>query len=264
MTDVASPARCEDIQVDTIDRVMTIRMQRIKTKNALTRAMYLALADALDSAATDPDVRAVLLTGTTEFFTTGNDLQDFMAGSVNEDNPAVFVFMKSLLHCPKPVVTSVCGHAVGIGVTLLQHTDINVVGDNARFMMPFVNLGLCPEYGASVLMPRIVGRARATEWLLLGEPFDARSALEAGLVNRVVPAAQAEPEAMLIARKLAAQPPSALRLAKRLMREPDAEQLTAVIENEARHFAERAQSAEFQEAAQAFMQKRRPDFNRFD
>ncbi|MEN9435875.1 MAG: hypothetical protein RIR09_530, partial [Pseudomonadota bacterium] len=193
-----------DILIDTANGVMTLTLNRIDKKNSFTQAMYTACADALAQASTDDSVRAVVLQGHATVFSAGNDVGDFLNGPVSTQESPVFRFLRGIATFPKPLVAAVCGPAVGIGTTLLFHCDLVYAGDNAAFSMPFVNLGLCPEAGSSLLVPQMLGYHRAAEALLLGEPFMAEAALEVGLVNRIVPPTEANGVAQAQARKLAA------------------------------------------------------------
>ncbi len=256
------------IKAATLNGVATIEIARPEKKNALTVAMYQAMADALRAAVADPAVRAVLITGQPGVFTSGNDIEDFMArppgsgGSHVAESP-VFQFMQALLECDKPVVAAVTGAAVGIGTTMLLHCDFVYVSDEARLAMPFVGLGLVPEYASSLLVPQLMGHRRAAEKLLLAEPFTAEQAVECGIANAVLPATEVVNHARRVAERFNALPPGAVREAKRLMRAPQHDQVLKVIAEEGALFAARLRSPEAMEAFQAFFQKRKPDFSKF-
>ena len=251
------------IKTATLNGVATIEIARPEKKNAITGAMYRAMADGLDAAAADPAVRAVLITGQPGIFTSGNDIEDFMQRPPgNAESPAL-VFMKALIGCDKPVVAAVTGAAVGIGSTLLLHCDFVYVSDEARLAMPFVSLGLVPEFASSLIVPLLMGHVRAAEKLLLGEPFTAEQAVECGLANAVLPAGEVVNHARRIAERFNALPPGAVREAKQLLRAPQREQVLATIRTEAALFAQRLRSPEATEAFQAFFQKRKPDFSKF-
>ena len=251
----------QDILIDTTDGVMTLTLNRVEKKNSLTQAMYAACAAALDQASTDSAVRAVVLQGHATIFSAGNDIGDFLSAPPASQDSPVFHFLRALATFPKPLVAAVCGPAVGIGTTLLFHCDLVYAGDNAAFSMPFVNLGLCPEAGSSLLVPQMMGYHRAAEALLLGEPFMAEAALEVGLVNRVVPPMEANGVAQAQARKLAAKPISALVETKRLMKQGQTAQVLQVIADEGQRFGEMLREPAAREAFTAFMEKRRPDFS---
>jgi len=255
------------IRAATLNGVATIEIARPEKKNALTAAMYQAMADALVAAKADPAVRAVLITGQPGIFTSGNDIEDFVQrapgqGSEALDSP-VFRFMRALLDCDKPVVAAVTGAAIGIGTTMLLHCDFAYVSDEARLAMPFVGLGLLPEFASSLLLPQLMGQTRAAEKLLLGDPFTGADAVECGLANAVLPAGEVVSHARRVAERFNALPPGAVREAKRLLRAPHTEAILNTIRTEAEMFAARLRSPEAMEAFQAFFQKRKPDFSKF-
>jgi enoyl-CoA hydratase/carnithine racemase len=255
------------IKTATINGVATIEIARPEKKNALTVAMYQAMADALNAAREDGAVRAVLITGQPGIFTSGNDVEDFLTrppgqGSDSMDSP-VFRFMRALLDCDKPVVAAVTGAAIGIGTTMLLHCDFVYVSDEARLAMPFVALGLVPEYASSLVVPQLMGHRRAAEKLLLGDPFTPDQAVDCGIANAVLPAAEVVAHARRVAERFNVLPPGAVREAKQLMRAPERERLLQTIRTEGEIFGRRLRSPEAMEAFQAFLQKRRPDFSRF-
>jgi enoyl-CoA hydratase/carnithine racemase len=251
------------IKTATLNGVATIEIARPEKKNALTMAMYEAMADALYDAQLDSSVRAVLITGQPGIFTSGNDLEDFMKRPPQDMDSPVFKFMKALLDCEKPVVAAVTGAAIGIGTTMLLHCDLVYVADDARLAMPFVGLGLVPEYASSLLIPKLVGHVKATELLLLGDPFTGPQAVEFGIANAVLPAAEVVSHARRMAERFTQLPPGAVKDSKRLMRAPAAEQVMSVIQSEAALFGQRLRSPEAREAFQAFFEKRKPDFSKF-
>ena len=250
-----------DILIHTEAGVCTVTLNRLDKKNSLTRAMYGALSDALDAAAGDAAVRVLLLQGDATIFSAGNDIGDFLAAPPADDASPAMRFLRTIASFEKPLVAAVCGPAVGIGTTLLFHCDLVYAGDNAAFSMPFVNLGLCPEGGSSLLAPQMFGYHRAAEALLLGEPFMAEAALEVGLVNRIVPPTEANGFAQAQARKLAAKPLSSLIETKRLLKKGQASQVLAQMGEESGRFAHLLQQPAAKEAFTAFMEKRRPDFS---
>lgn len=242
--------------------ILTLAFNRPEKRNAITAAMYAALAEALAAADADPAVRVVVLTGAGDAFTAGNDLKDFAENPPTDHTAPVFRFMSALARFQKPVVAAVNGVAVGIGTTLLLHVDTAVAGDGAKFALPFVNLALVPEFGSSLLLPRFVGVRKAQELLMTGEAFDAAAALAMGLVGAVVPADQVAARARDIALELATKPPAALRATKALLR-GDQAAIEAAIAAEAGVFGQRLKSPELQEAVAAFFAKRPPDFSKF-
>ncbi len=252
------------IKTATLNGVATIEIARPEKKNALTQAMYQAMADAIGAAQADPAVRAILITGQPGIFTSGNDIEDFMQRPPQSEESAVFQFMKALVGSDKPVVAAVTGAAVGIGTTMLLHCDFVYVSDEARLAMPFVGLGLVPEFASSLLVPELMGARRAAEKLLLGDPFTGEQAVECGIANAVLPAGEVVNHARRVAERFNALPPGAVRDSKRLMWGPKRERILQVIAEEAQIFARRLRSPEAMEAFQAFFQKRQPDFSKFD
>ena len=255
------------IRTAILNKVMTIEIARPEKKNALTQAMYTAMAQALEAAHTDAGVRAVLLTGQPGIFTSGNDIDDFMQrppslGAAAAEAPVAH-FMRALLDCDKPVVAAVTGSAVGIGTTLLLHCDLVYVSDEARLAMPFVSLGLVPEYASSLVLPALLGHVKAAEKLMLGEPFSGSDAVDCGIANAVLPAGEVVNHARRMAERFNSLAPGAVRDTKRLMREPQRARIREVMATEGALFAQRLRSPEATEAFQAFFQKRKPDFSQF-
>lgn len=251
----------KDILTHTDAGVMTITFNRLDKKNSITAAMYALMADALQQAGTNKDVRVVVFQGHETVFSAGNDIADFLNGPPSTQESPVFRFLRAISTFPKPLLAAVCGPAVGIGTTLLFHCDLVYAGDNAAFAMPFVNLGLCPEAASSLLVPQMLGYHRAAEALLLGEPFMAEAALEVGLVNRVLPPTEANNYAQTVARKLAAKPISSLMETKRLMKKGQAALTAQCIGDEALSFGRMLKEPAAKEAFSAFMEKRKPDFS---
>ncbi|MFZ6721421.1 enoyl-CoA hydratase [Undibacterium sp. Ji49W] len=257
-----------DILTHKENGILTINFNRPEKKNAITQAMYQAMADALRDAETDVTVRAILITGKPEIFTAGNDLEDFMknSGSIaSPDNlPPVYQFMQALNELGKPVIAAVSGAAVGIGTTLLMHCDMIYLADNARLSMPFTQLGLCPEFASSMVFQQIVGYQRAAEKLMLGEAFSAQEAFEMGFVNKVLPLEELLPYAQQQAAKLVALPAASIRVTKRLMKGNQPAAISAKMLEENKHFAAMLSGPEAKEAFMAFFQKRKPDFSQFN
>ena len=257
-----------DIVTSKADGILTIEFNRPERKNAITGAMYQAMADALVDAENDSAVRAILITGKPEIFTAGNDLDDFMKnsapvpGASPEDRP-VYQFMRALSGGTKPVVAAVSGAAVGIGTTLLMHCDLVYAADNAKFSMPFSQLGLCPEFASSMLLPQLAGYPRAAEKLLLGEAFLAQEALDMGLVSKVLPLDELLPFAQRQAAKLVALPAASIRATKALMKRSKTESIKEAMTAENKLFGAMLQEPEAKEAFSAFFEKRKPDFSKF-
>jgi enoyl-CoA hydratase/carnithine racemase len=249
------------IKSEVVGRVARVRFDRIDKKNAITAEMYKQLGAALAAAEADPKVRAVLLHGTADCFTAGNDVADFLNVPRQPGGSPARALFDVLPHMKKPVVAAVGGPAVGIGSTMLLHCDLVYAAPNARFQLPFVALGIVPEFGSTFLLPLIAGYQRAAKLLLLGRPFTAQEAHEAGIVTAVVEDVIGEAEKAAAA--LAELPPESIRLTKRLMKQRYGDTLAAAIDEETRIFTERLSSPEAKEAMSAFLEKRKPDFSRF-
>lgn len=243
--------------------VLRIQFDRAEKKNAITAAMYKALADALREAERDDTVRVALLHGARDAYTAGNDLQDFLASPPRSVDAPVFQFLSAIRDFPKPLVAAVSGLAVGIGTTMLLHCDLVYCAPETRFSVPFVNLGLCPEAGSSFLLPRLAGYQRAAELLMLGEPFDAEIAKYIGLVNAIVAPDALLGVAMAAAQKLAAKPAASLRATKELMKKGIRESILGAMAEENEVFRQRLHSPEAREAFAAFIEKRSPDFSKY-
>ena len=249
-----------EIQTTQTGGILTIAFNRPDKKNALTSAMYAAIADALEAAETDSAVRVVMFTGNGGAFTAGNDLQDFLKNPPQGENSPVFRFLRAISTAAKPLVAAVTGAAVGVGTTMLLHCDLVYLGAGAKLSLPFVNLAVVPEAASSLLLPAMIGHHRAAALLMLGEPFDAETARAYGIANAVFPDAQVLDEAMQVAAKLAAKPPAALRLTKQLMRQSRGD-VAGQMAAEGVHFRAQLQSAEAREAMTAFFEKRPPKFD---
>jgi enoyl-CoA hydratase/carnithine racemase len=243
----------DHVLVSRADGVCELRLNRPEKRNAITVAMYDALWDALVRAEADDSVRVILFSGAGASFTGGNDLADFVRQPIGENGPVRFIRLLPKIH--KVMVAAVHGSTVGIGVTMLLHCDLVVAARGARLSMPFVKLGLVPEAGSSLLLPRLIGHQRAAELLFLGTPIDAATAFNLGLVNRVVEDDVLLEEARALARTLVEQPAGALRATKQLLRNEAG--TSARIEEELRVFQERLGSDEFRNAAAAFFNKGR-------
>ncbi|HZQ73403.1 MAG TPA: enoyl-CoA hydratase [Burkholderiales bacterium] len=245
------------MRVTSADGIARIALDRPEKKNAFTADMYRQLGEALAAADAAAEVRAVLLHGTRECFSAGNDLADFLKPRAPGEEPATSALFRALPGMKKPVVAAVAGPAIGIGCTLLLHCDLVFAAENARFQLPFVPLGIVPEFGSTLLLPLLAGYQRAAELLLLGEPFTAAQARDAGIVNAVVPVAEVLELAERKARALAALPAESLRLTKALLKSTQRGALEMRIAEETRIFAERLNSAEAKAAIKAFLEKRK-------
>ncbi len=246
------------------EQVLTLSFNRPEKKNALSMAMYDELCGRLKDAEQASEVRAVVLRGEGGAFTAGNDLGDFMKDPPSTMDSPVGRVLALLPGLRKPLIAAVNGAAVGIGTTLLLHCDLVYCSDRSKFKLPFVPLGLCPEAGSSYLLPRLAGRVKATELLLLGEAFDAATALDIGLVNEVLPPEALDERVRTVALKIASLPPESVRLTKSLISQAHNDMLHAAMQREGDLFLARLRSPEAAEAMQAFFQKRAPDFSKFE
>ncbi len=250
------------IRANIQDGVACIELARPERKNAITAEMYAQMADALAAAAHDASVCAVVLHGAPSVFSAGNDIQDFLERPPSSETSATVRFMNALAGHEKPVIAAVNGAAVGIGTTLLLHCDLVYSADDAMFSMPFVNLGLCPEFASSLLLPLAAGYHKAAEKLLFGEPISAEEALDMGLVNRLVPPGQVLEVAMHQARRFRALPPVAVRETKRLLKAGWRNAVHNAMTSEMETFRRLLDSPEAKEALSAFLERRKPDFSR--
>jgi enoyl-CoA hydratase/carnithine racemase len=249
-----------DIITEHSGNILDVQLNRPAKKNAITSSMYVTLADTLNKAAQDEQIRVVLWHSAGDSFSAGNDLEDFLKNPPGPGESPQARLMKALIAFDKPLVAAVRGAAVGGGTTMLTHCDFVYAGESAKFQVPFVNLGLVPEFGSSYSLPLRFGHIRAAELLLLGLSFDARRAADLGLVTRVVPDPELLATANETARRLAEKPILALRACKRLMKQSSREQIEQAIRAENQEFASRVRSAEAKEAFSAFMEKRPPHF----
>ncbi|QDZ00480.1 crotonase/enoyl-CoA hydratase family protein [Nitratireductor mangrovi] len=247
----------EHVEIDRRGAVQVIRMNRPDKKNAITRAMYAAMAAALSAGDDDAEIRAQLILGVPGAFSSGNDLQDFMAVAMGGDGGMeVYDFLLALANSKKPLVSAVDGIAVGIGTTINLHCDLTFATPRTEFKTPFVDLGLVPEAGSSLLAPAVLGRQQAFALLGLGEGFSADRARQAGLIYAVVSEEELESAALAAADSIAAKPPEALKIARDLMR-GSREEVVARIKEEGTHFRARLKSDEAREAFVAFMNRKK-------
>ncbi len=251
-----------DVISERSGSILRVQLNRPDKKNAMTSNMYVTLADLLNDAARDEQIRVVLWHGAGDSFSAGNDVEDFLKNPPGPGESPQSRLMNALINFDKPLVAAVQGAAIGGGTTMLTHCDFVYAAESAEFQMPFINLGLVPEFGSSYSLPMRIGHLRAAELILLGLPFDARRAAELGLVTRVVPDEKLMATATETAQKLAQKPIGALRACKRLMMLSSREQIEQAMKLEGEEFALRVRSAEAREAFTAFIEKRRPDFTR--
>ena len=247
----------EHVRFEQQDGVLAITLARPERRNAITVAMYAALAEAIEAAQAESSVRLITLRGEGEDFTGGNDLADFLQAlpRASDDIP-VWRLLRALARNQLPLIAAVHGNAVGIGTTMLFHCDLVLAEDGARFSMPFVDLGLVPEAASSLLLPRLAGRRRAARYLLLGEPFGAEEAREFGLVSHVVARGELTDALASTVAALLAKPKEALRLTQRLLRHGETGEVLEQMELENGHFSERLTSVEVREAITAFFARK--------
>ena len=251
-----------DIIKERSGSILRVQLNRPAKKNAMTMSMYVTLADILNDAAKDEQVRVVLWHGAGDSFCAGNDVEDFLKNPPGPGESPQARLMNAFINFDKPLIAAVQGAAIGGGTTMLTHCDFVYAGETAKFQMPFINLGLVPEFGSSCSVPMRIGHIRAAELILLGLPFDARRAAELGLVTRVVPDKELLATATETAEKLAEKPAGALQACKRLMKRSSREQIEEAMKVEGEEFASRVRSAEAREAFTAFLEKRPPNFSR--
>ena len=251
-----------ELLIDKSHGVLTITLNRLDKKNSLTRTMYAGMAQALAQADADATLSAAVIQGHETVFSAGNDIGEFLNRLASGEESPAFQFLRAISVFSKPLLAAVCGPAVGIGTTMLFHCDLVYAGDNAAFSMPFVNLGLCPEAASSYLAPQLMGYGRAAEALLLGEPFLAETALEMGLVSRIVPPSEASALAQRQARKLAAKPLGSLIETKRLLKKSQSGIVAERLLEEGASFARLLTEPAAREAFTAFLEKRKPDFSK--
>jgi enoyl-CoA hydratase/carnithine racemase len=244
-------------QIDTLalNGILRITIQRPEKLNALTLAMYDALTEALNEAERNAGIRVIMIQGTPRCFSSGNDLADFAENPpAGEDSP-VFRFLRALSQAGKPIIAMVSGPAVGVGTTMLLHCDLVYADETARFQLPFVSLGLCPEAASSFLLPRLIGHQRAAELLLLGETITAERAVALGLVNQLFPQNELKHQVLAKAAALAKQPAAAVQLTKSLLKAGDSRQVAEVMSEEGDLFLRCLAGTEAQQAIAQFMRK---------
>ena len=242
------------------DSARIITMRRPDKKNALTQKMYTAIADAITSAQSDPEIRSIVISGGSGVFTAGNDLEDFAkANTATSDDArpmAATQFLKALAYNEKPLIGAVDGIAVGVGTTMLFHCDYVLASTTATFSTPFIHLGLVPEAASSLLAPRTMGHQRAFAMLVMGRTVSADEAREAGLVNAVVAPGHTEVEARKIAREIGLLPKEAVALTRTLLK-PPREDVLRRMDEESHHFGERLKSDEARNAFAAFFARKK-------
>jgi enoyl-CoA hydratase/carnithine racemase len=252
----------DDIVTEHAGSILRVQLNRPTKRNAMTSAMYLALAAIFNEAANDDDTRVVVWHGAGDSFCAGNDIEDFLKHPPGAGESPQADLMNELVNFDKPLVAAVQGAAIGGGTTMLTHCDFVYAAENAKFQMPFINLALVPEFGSSCSVPARIGHLRAAELILLGASFDAGRAAELGMVTEVVFDVDVLARATETARKLATKPAAALQASKRLMKQPFRDQVTAAMKAENEEFSAQVRSDDAKEALTAFLEKRKPDFTK--
>lgn len=254
----------DHIRIDHSERVTTVTLVRPEKKNAITQAMYQAMADAVNAYRADDTMRALMFTGEGDYFTSGNDLQDFsMAaassdgehGNAEHDLPPVIQFLHAIKDCEKPMIAAVNGPAIGVGLTLTLHCDVVCAAQSATFAAPFVSLGLVPEAASSLLLPQVIGMAAANDVFMTGRALTADESLSMGLISRIFADASFGEDARALALSIAGAAPQAMRHTKALLRTQNA-LVTQVMETESKIFSDQLRSPEFMESVAAKMTKR--------
>jgi enoyl-CoA hydratase/carnithine racemase len=253
----------EFIITESRNNILRIEINCPKTKNAITRNMYTAMASAINEGEQNPTIRVIILHGQKEYFTAGNDIKDFQNLPISDGSNPVRDFMTAITSAKKPLIAAVSGYAIGIGTTMLFHFDLVYAGNNAKFQLPFINLGLCPEFGSTFLLPRLAGPHRAKELFYFGDFFNAQDAYEIGLINKIFSDQELLQNVIMLATRLAEKPPASIRLTKALIKQNISEKLEDIIIEEGQHFANRLKSPEAKEAFAAFYERRKPDFSEF-
>jgi enoyl-CoA hydratase/carnithine racemase len=248
-----------DIVTERAGSVLRIQLNRPTKRNAMTSAMYVALAGIFNEVANDENTRVVLWHGAGDSFCAGNDIEDFLKNPPGPGESPQAGLMNAFINFDKPIVVAVHGAAIGGGTTMLTHCDFIYAAESAKFQMPFINLAVVPEFGSSCSVPARIGHLRAAELILLGAPFDARRAAELG---QVISDKDVLARATETAGKLAAKPAAALQASKRLMKQPFREQIRAAMKAENEEFSAQVRSEDAKEAFTAFLEKRKPDFTR--
>jgi enoyl-CoA hydratase/carnithine racemase len=254
--------KMDEIITERTESILRIELNRPTKRNAMTSAMYVALAGIFDGAAKDGQTRVVIWHGAGDSFCAGNDIEDFLKNPPGPGESPQARLMEALLNFDKPVVAAVHGAAIGGGTTMLTHCDFIYAGESTKFQMPFINLAVVPEFGSSCSVPARIGHVRAAELILLGIPYDARRAAELGLVTQVVSDNDVLARATETAGRLAAKPAGAMQASKRLMKQPFREQIRAAMKAENQEFSAQVRSEDAREALTAFLEKRKPDFTK--
>ncbi len=254
----------EQVITQSNNGVFHIIFNRSEKRNALTRAMYAAFAEGIDKAEKDPNIRVILIYGNGKCFCAGNDLKDFqdLEWGIGSARPSLS-WTDMILSAKKPIIAAVHGYAIGVGVTMLLHFDLVYASSSCRFQFPFVNLGLVPEFGSTFNLPTLIGYQRAAELFFFGDWFTAEEAEKMGMINKTFSENEWKDKVILLAEKLAEQPPNALRKTKELIKKHYLRNLKKLMPEEGAEFSRSQKSPEAQEAFKAFFERRKPDFSKF-
>jgi len=251
------------VKMAVFNGVASIEMADLQKKNAFNEQLYTQLAQAIRQATDDVEVRAILIHGQPEFFSIGNELESLVNADYSNEETPLGTLTDAFLQCDKPIIAAVNGAAIGTACSMLLHCDFVYAADTANFAFSFAALGLVPDFAASYLLPLKAGQARANEMLLLAQPFGAQDAMEAGLVNSVLPETEVLNYARSVAERFNKLPPAAVRSAKRLMQSGVRQYIQAALKAETAILAGHVKGAEVKEVISAFLEKRWPDFSKF-
>ena len=247
----------EHVRVERNGPTLAITLARPERRNAITVAMYSALADAVEQASGDQSIRLITFRGEGQDFAAGNDLADFLASRPDDlEELAVWRFLRALAQCETPIVAAVHGNCVGIGTTMLLHCDLVIAEEGARFSLPFVDLALVPEAASSLLLPRLAGRRRAARYLLLAEPFGVDEAMAIGLASHRTAPGELEKNLESVVAALLAKPAEALRQTQHLLRHGTREEILERMKMEGDLFSGRLASDEVRQAISGFFASR--------
>ncbi len=253
----------EIVLTESVDRVLRVQLNRPKKKNALNTAMYGAIAKAITQGEEDRNIRVILVHGTKDYFSAGNDIGDFQnVSSMDGVNP-IRDFYNALTTSKKPLIAAVNGFAIGVAITMLLHFDLVYAGQSATFRAPFVDLALCPDMGSTYILPRVLGHHRATEIFLFCDALTAEQALQFGMINKIFPDDQVLENSLALAKQLAAKAPASIRITKMLLKKYPADKINDANIKEFTNMVKCISSREAREVFKAFLEKRKPDFSKF-
>ncbi len=254
----------ENISTQLEDGILYVTLNRLDKKNAITNDMYIELINIVAEYESNQQAKVLLLTGSKMCFTAGNDMVSFLEQPPVDDNSESPSFLRAISLAKKPLMAAVNGPVVGIGATMLMHFDLVYAGSSAKFVMPFCNLGICPEGGTTLLLPQMIGHKKACELIMFGEPFDSQTAKECGFINDFFNDDEYLDKIISKAKKLAKQPASSIRLTKAMLKHNHAPAMKETLYHEGVEIRKALKTPESREAMSAFMEKRRPDFSQFN